>query len=114
MFGMHEIIKVISSETPRITFKVWEEMVERGWRWEKNVVYIPTYDSITVIKALQEKYGHNKVAVGQPFHESTMAPTASNLMGFQCGIYVLDIESMIEYFRQELDDNNTINIWMGK
>lgn len=112
MFGMHEIIKVISSTAPRITYKVWEEMSERGWRWEKNCMYVPMFDTVREIKGLQEKYGFEKVAVGQPFHKLTMAPTASGSLGFQCGVYILDIESMIELFRQELDDHTTIKIWM--
>jgi hypothetical protein len=109
---MYALISLINSTTPRITNFGWDKQSAKGWRWERNVLYRDIESAKDVFRTYQHRYGSDCVAIGQAFDDEAMRPSHAHLSD-TCGLYVLDVEPLIEELRDSLNNENLLMEWLS-
>jgi hypothetical protein len=100
---------MLDTSTPVVYAGNWPAEHAKGWRFVMNMFITDVQGCMDAIKNAQIEHGKAGVAVGQAFNESTMKPEPAPGI---CGLYVKDVESVVEEVMRELNDLDAVERWL--
>lgn len=103
------ITKLIDNSNPFIYAANWLIMVNRGWRFLRNVD-LTTDETIDIIKDIQKVHGPINVAMGHPVPEGQIQPKTE---AGSSGIYVRDVDNLVDELNKSLEDLEQIERWIN-
>lgn len=92
----------ISPHCPYINARNWQECNKIGWRWLRNLYLNQPNDNKLFVEYLQFLHGERNVALGHPWDPNEQLRPEPSAERF--GVYVRDIEEILDEFRKEMDD----------
>lgn len=88
----------------------WTILFKQGWRWFANLDLTQLDDCIATVKDVQHVHGTLNVSLGHPMSEEKMKPEPfSGLFG----LYVRDIDDLVQELQQSLNDIDQLERWVN-
>lgn len=107
---MKKLRDLIDKGSPVIFVGNWKSQHARGWRWVRNIDLKDESAALQIVKTSLKTHGKTNVAIGYAFDSESMEPAPIEK---QCGLYIRDVEDIIEKARAEINSEKALEEWLA-